>query len=91
MSKNNQYLVKEYQGRFYVFDVMAESWGGYDEMPDNTLEVAEAKGVFDTRDKAHKFAHKLDSEGEYSSSEYGVVDEVLYKNGAEVFIRETIK
>ena len=94
MSRNDQLLVKEYEGKFYVFDVMAESWGEWDEKNnkplsnDNKLSVKEAEGVFDTREEAHKFAHKLDAEDEWFGSEYGVVDEVLYKDGAPVIIVE---
>ena len=92
MSRNDQLLVKEYKGKFYVFDVMAESWGEWDiknckPISDkNKLPISEAKGVFNTRKEAHKFAHKLDAEDEWFGSEYGVVDEVLYKDGASVEI-----
>lgn len=94
MSANNQLLVKEYNNRFYVFDVMAESWGRWPVPPEtevqdvNELSIKRAKGVFDTREEAHKFAHKLDDEDEYLGSEYGVVDETLYKDGADVTIVE---
>lgn len=94
MSRNDQLLVKEHNGKFYVFDVMAESWGELNEQTDrlishtNHLSLKEAKGEFDTRDEAHKFAHKVDSEDEWGGSEYGVVDEVLYKDGAPVVIVE---
>lgn len=88
MSANNQILVKEHKGKFYVFDVMAESWGGYEDMPLNTLSIKAAQGSFDSREEAHEFAHKLDNEDIYPS-EYGVVDEVLWKDGADVFIKES--
>lgn len=92
MSRNDQLLVKEYKDKFYVFDVMAESWCDYDE-DDNILEtshnylrLSEAKGSFYTREEAHEFARKYDQEDEYLGSEYGVVDEVLRKDGASVTI-----
>lgn len=94
MSRNDQLLVKEHNGKFYVFDVMAESWGEWDDIGKvpvgdaNKLSILEAKGVFDTREEAHKFAHKLDAEDEWFGSEYGVVDEVLYKDGADVIIED---
>ena len=94
MSRNNQLLVKEYKCKFYVFDVMAESWGKWDYETNtiivdvNKLSIISAKGVFDTRKEAHQFAHKIDSEDEWGGSEYGVVDEVLYKDGAPVIIEE---
>jgi hypothetical protein len=50
--------------------------------------INRAEGVFDTREEAHKFAHKLDAEDAFYGSEYGVVDEVLYKDGASVEIIE---
>lgn len=92
MSKNNQILVKEHKGKFYVFDVMAETWGQWDNETNqpigelNELSVKEAKGVFNTREEAHNFGHKLDAEDEWFGSEYGVIDEVLCKDGAEVII-----
>lgn len=94
MSRNDQMLVKEYNGQFYVFDVMAESWGEWDDKnnkpisSNNKLYLSEAKGVFPSRIAAHKFAHKLDSEDEWGGSEYGVVDEVLYKDGSSVILKE---
>lgn len=92
MSRNDQLLVKEHNSKFYVFDVMAESWGEWDDENNkpksslNHLSLKEAKGTFDTREEAHKFAHKLDSEDEWGGSEYGVQDERIYKDGAEVEI-----
>ena len=83
MSRNDQLLVKEYKGKFYVFDVMAESWREWDDKTNtlisdkNHLSLSEAKGGFDTREAAHKFAHKIDEEDEMFGSEYGGVDEVL--------------
>lgn len=96
MSNNSQLLVKEYGGKFYVFSVMAESWGEWDDLEQkpksdiNHLELDRAKGVFDTRDEAHKFAHKL-YDNDPLDCEYGVVDEVLYKDGAPVVINQPKK
>jgi len=97
MSRNDQILVKEHNGKFYVFDVMAESWGEWDEdlnkpiiSDKNKLSVKEAKGVFDTREEAVMFGHKLDEEDDWGGSEYGVVNETLYKDGAPVEIVEEI-
>lgn len=87
MSRNDQLLVKEHRGKFYVFDVMAETWCDDMECKSvNHLPIKEASGPFNTREEAHKFAHKLDAEDAWGGSEYGVVDEVLYKDGAKVTI-----
>jgi len=96
MSRNDQILVKEHEGRFYVFDVMAESWGEtrYDEMMrtwvvvsnTNYLSLSDTKGSFPTREAAHKFARHYESLDDWGGSEYGVVDEVLFKDGAPVVI-----
>ena len=91
MSNNSQLLVKEYKGKFYVFSVMAESWGTWNEKYNkltskiNHLELDLAKGVFNTRDEAHEFAHKI-YDDDPLDCEYGVVDEVLYKDHAPVKI-----
>lgn len=82
MSANNQLLVKEHKGKFYIFDVMAESWDDT-----NILDIKEARGVFPTREEAHRFAHSTES-SETLPSEYGVVDEILCKDGTEVIIKE---
>lgn len=81
MSRNDQLLVKEHGGKFYIFSVMAESWDS-----SNKLSLDEALGVFDAREEAHQFAHKHDAEDEMFGSEYGVVDEVLAKDGQDVKI-----
>ena len=99
MSRNDQLLVKEYKGKFYVFDVMAESWGKRDEKTGeevtksdgsiiNELHVNEAKGVFNSREEAHKFAYKYDADDDMFGSEYGVVDDVLFKDGEAVEIKD---
>ena len=81
MSRNDQILVKKYKGKYYVFDVMAESWS-----KTNPLSISEAKGVFDTRTQAIMFGHELDSKDEWGGSEYGVREERLYKDDAKVKI-----
>jgi hypothetical protein len=90
MSRNDQLLVKEYNGEYYVFDVMAESWGEWKGNKfisgKNKLNISQAKGVFNTREEAHDFARKLDEKDDWGGSEYGIVDEVLYKDGAKVVI-----
>ena len=79
MSRNDQILVKKYKGKFYVFDVMAESWS-----KTNTLNIKEALGVFDTREKAIMFGHDYDAKDDWGGSEYGVREELLYKDDAKV-------
>lgn len=78
MSANNQTLVKEYKGKWYVFgNVNAESWG-WDEVKDepapNYLYKINSDGVFDTRDEAYDFAKMIDHHtGEFGEgTEYGV-------------------
>ena len=70
MSSNNQVLVKEYKGKWYVFgNLMAESWVHYDEKTQkfddsrvNELKLLDADGVFNSRDEAYEFALKVDRE-----------------------------
>lgn len=81
MSRNDQVLVKKYKGKYYVFSIMAESWS-----KTNPLSVKEAKGVFNTREKALVFAHDLDNKDDWGGSEYGVHEEYLSKDGAKVKI-----
>ena len=92
MSANNQTLVKEHNGKFYVFtNINAESWGWYDikkEPAPNKLSVKHAKGVYDTRDEAYeaalKFTEEEDSDG--VPTEYGVQFNRLCKDDAEVIL-----
>lgn len=93
MSKNNQVLIKEHKGKFYVFDIMAESWGNFDEegkliSDTNMLHVDEALNYFPTREKAYKFAKKYEAADDFGGSEYGIVNEILCKDGASVEIIE---
>lgn len=93
MSNNAQILVKEHKGRFYVFSVMAESWGEWDEKHNklisdkNYLELSRAKQSFPTREEAHQYAHGM-IDDDPVGWEYGVVDEVLYKDQEPVEIKE---
>ena len=94
MSANNQVLVKEYKGKWYVFgNLMAESWVHYDEKTEkfddsriNELKLSEADGVFNSRDEAYEFASKVDR-GDFPT-EYGVQFNRLCKDDAEVKIIE---
>ena len=84
MSRNDQMLVKEHNGQFFVFNVMAESWGD----GKNELSYKQSLGNFPTREEAHKHAHEIDNQDEWGGSEYGVVDDVLCKDGASVTITD---
>ena len=77
-------LVKEHNGQFFVFNVMAESWGD----GKNELSYKQSLGNFPTREEAHKHAHEIDNQDEWGGSEYGVVDDVLCKDGASVTITD---
>ena len=87
MSQNNQILIKQYKGKWYVINnVTAESWSGT-----NTIYLDEKSGCFETKEEALKFAHKLDEkiwDIGLPNSEYGVRFDTLAKDGAEVNIRE---
>ena len=92
MSANNQTLVKEYKGKWYVFgNIMAESWVHYDHETQkfddsrvNELELSEADGVFNSRDEAYEFALKVNDDN--FPTEYGVQFNRLCKDDAEVKI-----
>lgn len=81
MSRNDQILIKKHKGKYYVFDVMAESWSNT-----NTLSTKDAIGVFKTREEALTFAHDYNNKDEWGGTEYGVWENVLAKDGAEVKI-----
>ena len=86
MSANNQTLIKEYKGKWYVFtNVNAESW-----KKKNTLSIKEASGVYNSRDEAYNDALSLDLEcGQFEEgTEYGVQFNRLCKDDAEVFLIE---
>ena len=83
MSANNQTLVKEYKGKWYVFsNVMAESWGDEEHM--NELELSTADRVCDTRDEAFSEAWRIEHESEEYSTEYGVQFNRLCKDDGKV-------
>lgn len=91
MSANNQTLIKEHGGRWYVFtNVNAESWGwdeAKEEPAPNILSIKSAQGVFDTRDEAYQAALKLTAEEDARDgieTEYGVQFSRLCKDSAEV-------
>ena len=88
MSANNQTLIKEYKGKWYVFtNVNAESWGWNEEKNEpapNTLSIKEADGIFNTRDEAYNEAVKLTD----YEVEYGVQFNRLCKDDAEVILIE---
>ena len=86
MSANNQTLIKEYKGKWYVFtNVNAESW-----KKKNTLSIKGASGVYDSRDEAYNNALSLDSEcGQFGEgTEYGIQFNRLCKDDAEIFLIE---
>jgi hypothetical protein len=86
MSANNQTLIKEHNGKWYVFvNVNAESW-----TKRNTLSIKEADGVYNKRIDALSAAWRLDENwGQFGEgTEYGVQEDVLFKDGAEVEIIE---
>lgn len=97
MSANNQTLVKEYKGKWYVFtNIQAESWCQVDENNeiiegrDNELRLKGAVAVCDSRDEAFKVALEVDrKESQWGEgTEYGVQFDRLYKDGGEVKIIE---
>ena len=92
MSANNQILVKEHKGKFYVFDnVMAESWGDEEGNHKNELHLKRAKGIFDNRDDAYEFGLDLEKksyEEDGIPTEYGVQFNRLCKDDAEVILIE---
>ena len=89
MSANNQTLIKEYQGKWYVFaNVMAESWCDDNMEHVNEISLKAASAICETRDEAFERAWELDKEfGEYGEgTEYGVQFNRLCKDDAEVKI-----
>jgi hypothetical protein len=91
MSRNDQLLVKKHKGRFYVFSVMAESWGEWrGNKPiskKNYLYKKEALGIFQRKEDAILFAEAYDKNDEWGRSEYGVIEKKLFKDGAKVYIK----
>lgn len=77
MSANNQTLIKEHEGKYYIFsNIMAESW---DEK--NELKVSEAEDIALTLEDAYKKARQIES---LDPTEYGVQVDELQKDGAEI-------
>ena len=94
MSANNQTLIKEHKGKWYVFtNVSAESWCELDENVkiiggrDNEISLKQAVGPFETRDKAFEKAWELDRD-DFGGTEYGVQFNRLCKDDAEVVVIE---
>lgn len=96
MSANNQTLIKEFHGKFYVFtNVMAETWCEWDEKSNqpiegqnNRLSIKGATGVFDTRDEALTAALKLEKDDDLGGTEYGIWFDRLCKDDGEVVLIE---
>ena len=96
MSANNQTLVKEHKGKFYVFtNVNAESWVHYDEKTGtfddtrrNELKLKGASAVFENRDDAFNKAWELDEDDDMGGTEYGVQFNRLCKDDGEIKIIE---
>ena len=97
MSANNQTLIKEYKGKWYVFtDIQAESWCEVDgkdkiiEGRENELHLNQAKTVCDSRDEAYEKALEIDSkQGQWEEgTEYGVQFNRLCKDDGELKIIE---
>lgn len=93
MSANNQTLIKEYKGKWYVFgNIMAESWtyydhttGKFDDKRINELELSKNDGVFNTRDEVLEGALEIESN---FPTEYGVQFHILCKDNSEIKIIE---
>ena len=85
MSANNQSLIKEHKGKYYVFiNIQAESWS-----KTNTLYFKDAK-AFDNLDDAYKYAIKKDAkvdmqmEGDHLGTEYGLWFNKLAKDDGKI-------
>ena len=95
MSANNQTLIKEHKGKYYVFtNVSAESWCETDENDqiiegrDNEISIKEAVGPFETRDEAFVKALELDQDDDFGGTEYGIQFNRLCKDDADVVVIE---
>jgi len=88
MSANNQILVKEHKGKWYVFNnVTAESWCDENGGHENEISKKDATKIFETEQEALNFAFLLDNSFDEwgPNSEYGVHYK-LAKDGADVKI-----
>ena len=81
MSANNQILIQEHDGNFYLFDnVNAESWSD-----ENELSKNEAIGVYNTEQDAFNKASEIMYSLEYPDEcEYGIWINKLAKDGAKI-------
>src|SRR5882672_9212671 len=90
MGANNQTLIKEFKGMWYIFtNIMAESWVDWDgEMKEdkmllaNNLRLSEHVAKSPNRDSALVVAQELDND---DPTEYGV-HERLFKDNSDVVI-----
>lgn len=79
MSANNQILIVKHKDKYLVFDnIQAESW---DE--ENVLKESEATSFHTDIEDAYTSARILDED---DPTEYGVVVDKLWKDGAKVKI-----
>lgn len=86
MSANNQTLIKEHNGKWYVFtDIMAERW-----MEKVILRTKDANAICNSRDEAYEKALELDAKcGQFEGgTEYGVQFNRLCKDDAEITIKD---
>lgn len=90
ISANNQTLIQEYKGKYYVFtNICAESWCNEFGEHENELSLKEAVGEFDNFEEAYKFARQRDTDDDYmGGTEYGVQVNELCKDGGQVKIIE---
>ena len=79
MSANDQILIKKYKGKYYVFNVMAESWS-----KTNPLKLSTAIRSFDTFENAYGWSINYRHEHGYAP-EYDPSIR-LVKDGASVKI-----
>jgi len=94
MSANNQTLIQEYNGKWYVFaNLQAESWVHYDEKTKtfdesrtNELHLGSAAAVCDSFQEAYDRAEKLDEDDYMGGTEYGIQVGHLCKDGAPLNI-----
>ena len=73
MSANDQILIKKHKGKWYVFNVMAESWS-----KDNELSIKDAEYVCYTKSGAYRKARKLHFECVYLEFVLNMVLELIY-------------
>ena len=80
MSANNQTLIVKHKDRYLVFDnVQAESWG-----EENVLEEKDAVCTHSTHKSALVCAQIHEEE---EKTEYGIVEDKLWKDDAKVVIK----